>query len=204
MSDEKTGNQTEATEQSTDGLSPSEIRNHDFFKNVVREKDTKLNQALEELSQLRNQQEEEARQKELKEKEAAGEYEQITAQLKAEKESLQQKYDSDVRTLKLENALTREGADEYFTSWAIQNFQGNNIEEYVEALKSDEKHSQRFALNQMVEPGNPPPTAAVPASRSPGNWSQVKQDLRSKDPATRENADTMIRSYMEKHNKLPW
>lgn len=190
--------------QGEDGLSPSEIRNHDFFKNVMKEKDSELRKTAEELNKLRERLDTEAKQKEIKEKEEQGKYHEIVAQLQAEKETVQQELQKQITTLKLETALAREGADEYFSSWAIQNYQGNDVAEYIESLKSDEKHAQRFNLLSHVEQGNPPPNAAMPASRSSGSWAQTKAELTSKDAGIRNAAHQRVKDYMDKTGKSPW
>jgi multidrug efflux pump subunit AcrA (membrane-fusion protein) len=205
MSEEQGNPAVEETTPEEGSLSPSEIRNHDLFKNVVREKDAKLQAALAELNEIKSKREAEAKAKEIAAKEEQGQFAEVKAQLIAENERIKSEYESRMTQLKLETALAREGADEYFTTWAISNYEsGVDVSEYVDALKADEKHSMRFNLNQIAEPGNPPPSGAMPAARSPGNWAQTKQDLSSRDPSIREAADQRVRAHMEKHGKLPW
>lgn len=196
----------EATEQKPEGegIAVSEIRNHEFFKKILGEKDSKLKEVLSELESMKSKAEEEARQKELLKKEEEGKYEEIKSSLMAENETLRKKYETEMTQLKLENALARSGADEYFTTWAIHNYSGGDIGEYIDGLKKDEKHSARFNLNQVpVDPLNPEPSATVPASRGPNNWTQIKAELKSGDPVKARNAGKAIQEYYLREGKLP-
>jgi len=202
---EETGSvQSVEENQADEGISASDVRNHKVFKSALGSL-TEENQTLKmQLTEIQNKLAEDAKAKDIRAKEEQGRYEEVTAQLKAENESLMTKYQRDINELKLENALVMAGADEYFAAWAKQNYSGEDISDYVNGLKSDEKHSQRFNLGANVQESHPQPFGASPAGSNSTNWAQVKQDLQSRDPAVRDTADRKVLAYMEKHNKSPF
>lgn len=185
------------------GVSAAEIRNHDLFKKIIGEKDGQLKQALSELESLKSRVEEQASKEELLKKEEAGKYEEIKSTLMAENESLKKRYERDITNLKLENALARAGADEYFSEWAKQKYTGGDIDEYIEVLKADEKHASRFNLSQVSEPTNPPPSGSVPASRGSSNWTQIKAALNGRDPVAAKEASKQIQDYYLREGRMP-
>lgn len=196
----------QAVEQSDAGeiLNPTDVRASDTFRKVVGNLSDENRALKAQLEEIQSKLAEDSKAKEIKAKEEAGRYEEVTAQLKAENAALTKKFEREMTTLKLENALVMAGADEYFSAWAKSNFPGGDIGEYVESLKADEKHSQRFNLGMNAPEKQPEPSGAYPASSNSTNWAQVKQDLQSRDPIVRDTADRKVWAFMEKHNKSPF
>lgn len=191
----------EQGQQEGQTVSASEVRNHDLFRKVVGEKDAALKEALSQIATYEAQAAEAAREKELKEKEAAGEYKSAMEQLKAENKAIAEKYQKQITDLKLETELTKRGANEYFTHWAKSVYDGQtDISQYVEQLAAHEKHAAQF----QTSTAQPPPAPGIPAQRSSSDGAQLRADLASRDPAVRAAANQKVMEHMNRTGKLPW
>lgn len=130
--------------------------------------------------------------------ESKGEYEKALKLEQEKTQTLETKYQTEVKLLKLDAALAHAGLnDPRLVSLFVDGYDvTTDVAEYVETIKADPKNAAFFGKQRKVvtppRPGEEPPVEDFVPERDLDNW------LRSKDPKKRERA---IAHNLEKYKR---
>jgi hypothetical protein len=76
------------------------------------------------------------------------------------------------------------------------------LHSWIDSAKADPEYGVFFARQRSPQPGDPGGHAASTTGKM--GWDEVKNNLESKDPNVRRDADARVRQHMKDYGKLPW